>query len=175
MKYWPLFIQLLAAIPVLAQNDPEFPKGTVLYLSLQQGKTTTFNSSPELWVGGFGISPQFTVIPQRLRLGATGEFSYTNKQGSGLFGPRVALKVKTLKTEPLGSILNFQLQAEHLWGTRNQRLVGGSFTVEIFQLFSVHLSSHRDYKHDQWWFRGGIGVNVIHKKKSGSTDPLSKK
>ena len=173
MKNWILLYLLITVNIVKAQTDPEFPKGTVIYLSVQQGKSTSFDLSPDLWVGGIAFSPQYTVVPKHLRIGAVAEYVYTDKHSSGLFGPRLALKLKTIRTEPLGSLLNFQLQTDLLWGTRKQRLVGGGFAVEIFQLLTFNLTTHRDYVFSRWWFRAGIGVNLLHKRKSGSTDPLS--
>ncbi len=174
MKYSLLLFAFLSGGMLLAQNDPEFPKGAVMYLSAQQGKSTSFNSSPELWVGGISLSPQFTLLPQHLRAGAVAEWAYTKKQGSALFGPLLALKIKTVKKEPFGSILNIQLQADHLWGTRHQRMIGGGLTIEAIQLFCFNITAHRDYSLNQWWFRGGVGIDILHKRKSGSTDPFKK-
>lgn len=174
MKPGLLLFVLLTGTPGFSQQDPEFPKGTVIYLGFEQGKSTSFTSSPDLWVGSLSFSPQFTVIPKRLRVGGIAELAYTDKHTSALFGPRIALKIKTIKLESMGSLLNLQLQAEYLWGTRDQRMIGGGLTAEIFQLFTLGLAAHRDHSLEQWWFRAGLGVRLFHKKNTSPTgeDPM---
>lgn len=174
MRLLLLLFSCLVTIQVFSQADPEFPKGTVLYISAQQGINTSFDPGPDHYIGGMGLSGQFTIIPQHLRLGAGGEFVFTNKNFSGLIGPRLAWKIKTMKMEPLGSVLNLQLQAEHLWGTDQQRLIGGLFGIELAKMFSFQLMAHRDYQNDAWWFRAGVGYNLLRKKRKSptGTDPF---
>jgi hypothetical protein len=157
-----------------AQTDPEFPKGWVMYLEAQQGMATTFNSSPDIYVFSLGLAPAATVIPGHLRLGGTANLLYTNKNISAAFGPRAAWKIKTFNIDPLGSLFNLQLQVEHLWGTDKQKLFGGGPVIEAGQILSFSLTAHRDYCLNYWWFRAGLGFNLLHKKRKSptGTDPM---
>jgi hypothetical protein len=157
-----------------AQSDPEFPKGWVMYLEAQQGVVTAFNSSPDLFAASLSLSPQITIIPQHLRLGASGGVAFTNKEFSALFGPRVALKLKTIKLQRLGSLFNLQFQLEHLWGSRDERLFGGGLCFEIIQMLDLSIRAHRDYSLGNWWFQAGAGFNLLYKKRKSvtGTDPM---
>ncbi len=170
-----LAVSMLIAAAAKCQTEPEFPKGNVFYLGLTQGKNTAFNSSPDLWVGSFYFSPQFTVVPGHLRLGADAELVYTGKRTSFFAGPRIAWRIKTLKMPRLGSVLNLQLQADYLKGTKEKQcLYGGNFTIEFIQMLAFDLSAHREGNTDQWWFRAGLGIRLFYKKNRSSTgrDPL---
>ncbi|RYG53105.1 MAG: hypothetical protein EOO01_05225, partial [Chitinophagaceae bacterium] len=115
---------LLAQAPVV-KTDTEFPKEWELQFKLTNGLVTNFHSTaPDMYTGGLGLSAQYGVVPHKLRLGATAMAVYNNKKLGGLFGPSVALKLKSLDTKLFG-IGNIHLLAEHLWGTDKQRLLGG--------------------------------------------------
>lgn len=174
MKYLLSFLPVLIAWKSFSQTDPEFPRGAVLYLSAQQGLNTSFDASADHYIGGMGISAQYTVLPRHLRLGAGGELVFTNKDFSVLAGPRMAWRISTFQMKSLGSLMNLQIQAEHLWGTDDQKLIGGILGLEIFQMLSVQLLAHRDYEHDAWWYRAGIGWNLLRKKRKSptGTDPM---
>ncbi len=167
------FIFSLVYINTIAQTDPEFPKGAVMYLESHHGIATNFHNSPDLFVGYLSITPQVTIVPAHLRLGATAGLLFNNKKFDGLFGPNLVLKLKTLDVKPMGSILNLQLKLEHLWGTNKQKLIGGGLSAEIGQIVLIGLSLHRDYGLNYWWFQGGLGYNLLHKKKTAPADPLS--
>lgn len=158
-----------------AQKDPEFPKGFVLYLHAQDGMVTNFTTAPDLFVAGLGLTPQVTVIPGYLRLGATASAVFNNKKLDGLFGPNIGIKLASLKASNLGSILNLQLQLDHLWGTTHQKLLGGALQSEIGQILKISFSAHRDYGMNDWWFQGGIGFNLLHKKRKKLEDPMDNK
>ena len=168
-----IFVFTLMILCAAAQNNPEFPRGAVLYLQAKDGMVTRFSPSPELFVASLGINPQVTVVPGYLRVGGTAEGDYTSKKVEGLFGPNIAVRLATLSAKNLGSILNLQLQLDHLWGTNSRRLIGGSLQTEIGQAFQIIISAHRDYGYNTWWFRGGIGYNIIRKKRKGLEDPMS--
>jgi hypothetical protein len=163
---------VLLYLAVQAQKDPEFPKGWVLYMEVQQGLATNFTYSPDLYTGGLQLSPQVTIIEQKLRIGADAGLVYTNKQFSGTFGPKVTYKITTLNVKEFGSILNLQLEAAHLWGTNKQKLIGGAVKAEIGQLLLTGLTVYREYQFNYWWFQWGFGFNLAHKKKGPPVDPL---
>jgi hypothetical protein len=145
-----------------------------MLLEAQQGVSTRFNTMPDTYVFALGLSPAATIIPARLRLGATADFLYTNKRIAAAFGPRLAWKLKTFNLGELGSLFNLHLRLEQLWGTDKQRLFGGGPVIEAGQLFSFSLTAHRDYYLNYWWFRTGLGFNILHKKRKSATgtDPL---
>jgi len=173
MKSLLTFIFFLPIVYVTnAQKDTEFPKGWVIYLQAQQGMVTRFTTSPDLFVGGLRLSPQATLVPGLLRVGASAGAVFNNKTMNGLFGANVAIKLATINVMNLGSLLNLQLQAEHLWGTNHQKLAGGLLHIEVGQLLVLGLSVHRDYAIGNWWFQSGLGVNLLHKKKTTIEDPM---
>ena len=159
-------------ISATAQRDPEFPKGWVLYLQAHDGMVTNFTTAPDLFVAGLSLSPQLTVVPGLLRLGGTAGAIFNNKKIAGVFGPNLVIKLASLQANSLGSILNLQLQLEHLWGTSQQKLLGGLLQSEIGQFFRLGFSIHRDYGLNTWWFQGGLGYNLLRKKKKGIEDPM---
>ena len=144
-----------------AQNY-EFPKGWVLNLEYFNGLTTHFNSSPELYLTELRLSPQYTLVPKVLRLGAGAGLQYNNKNVSALFGPNLAIKIKTLSIEKFNSsLLNVQWVVENLWGTDKQCLIGTGLKTEIAQTLLISLTGHRDVKLDYWRFQFGLGLNLI--------------
>ena len=169
-----LIILFFLPLAIIAQEDPEFPRGGVFYLSAQHGVKTGFDENPDLFVGGVGISGQITLIPSHLRGGFYGDLAFTNKRFTFLVGPKLAWKIKTFQVKPLGSVFNLQLQAEFLKGSFGEKLLGGSVGLEIFQLFMIQVMTHRDLENQDWWFRAGLGWNLLHKKRRSATgsDPL---
>ena len=165
---------LLLTGTAYAQNDPEFPKGWVMYFEAQQGLRTTFDPRPDLFATSASLCPQITVVPAHFRIGGSAGLAFTDKQFSGMFGPRASLKLKTIRLKNLGSLFNLQLELEHLWGTRKERLFGGDLKLEIIQLLSLKLSAHRDHALGNWWFMAGAGINLFHKKRKSPTgdDPF---
>jgi hypothetical protein len=155
-----------------AQSDPEFPKGCVLYLQAHDGMVTNFTTAPDLFIAGLSLSPQVTIVPGLLRIGGTAGAIFNNKKTAGIFGPNLVLKLASVQANSLGSILNLQLQLEHLWGTSQQKLLGGLLQSEIGQFFRLGFSIHRDYGQNSWWFQGGLGYNLLRKKKKGIEDPM---
>jgi hypothetical protein len=62
------------------------------------------------------------------------------------------------------TVLNVQLIAEHLWGTKDQRLAGGGITAEAGQLATLSIKALRDYHLNTWWLQAGLGINLFPKK-----------
>lgn len=163
---------LILFFSAAAQTDTEFPKGWVMYLQSQLGTTTHSTSSPDLFLSSLRLSPQMTVVPGYLRLGATAAAVFNNKRADGTFGPNLVVKLASVNVQQLGSLLNLQLQLEHLWGTGKQKLLGGLLHAELGQLLIIGLSMHRDYGLNDWWFQGGIGYNLLRKKNKVLQDPM---
>ena len=144
----------------------EFPKGWVFPLELGQGSVTTFHNPPDLYLGSLTFIPQYTLIKSRLRIGAAAAGAYTNKRVYGLAGPHLALMLTDRPKVLSSTVLNVQLTAEHLWGTKEQRLAGGGLTAEVGQLATFSLKALRDYRLNAWWLQAAIGVNLFMKKPS---------
>lgn len=151
-----------------SQQPPmEFDKGMVLNLELLQGFTKT-KGTPELYLADLRLSPQWTVAPGVLRAGVTGGVFYNSSNVSAFGGPNLALNLKTVTAGEMGSLLNIQLVAEHLWGSDKQRLLGGGFRAEIGKKLLLSVLTHRDYKLNYWNVEFGVGINFLRKKVSST-------
>jgi hypothetical protein len=150
----------------VAAQDPEFPKNEfIMHLRLHNGMVTTFHSSPDLYVGGLQLIPQWTVVENHLRIGAVAGGFYAAKKLQALAGPTISLKLKTFSLNNMGSGGNINLSLDHLWGTEQQRLLGGSVNVDIFNLIVPGISVHRDYHLNNWWIQGTIAFRISKLKK----------
>lgn len=144
----------------------EFPKGWVFPLELGQGAVTTFDHSPDLYLGSLAFAPQYTLIKGRLRAGAAAGIAYTNKRIYGTAGPRLALMLTDKPKVLYSTVLNIQLLAEHLWGSKDQRLAGGGLALEAGQLGTLSVKALRDYRLNAWWLQLCLGINLFPKKPS---------
>ena len=144
-------------------QDTEFPKEWELQLRLQKGMATRFNSSPDLFTGSVAFVPQYTFIEHRLRGGIVTALNYSGKKWSGLFGPTVSLKIKTLQSRLFG-IGNIHLTADHLWGTDQQQMAGGGPYIELLHKLLIGFTAHRDYNRNSWLFQGNIAIRLNKSK-----------
>jgi hypothetical protein len=148
-----------------AQTDPEFPKGFIMYLKLHNGMVTNFKSDPDLYVGGIQLVPMFTVVEHRLRAGIVADGFYTSKKLQAAAGPVIAWKIKTLNAGAFGSAANINLTFDHLWGTEDERLVGGGINADLLNILLLGITAHRDYNLNTWWFQSSIGIRISKKPK----------
>jgi hypothetical protein len=157
-----LTIALSCVYFTAAAQDPEFPKKEfIMHLKLHSGLVTDFHSgSPDLFVGGIQLVPQFTVIENHLRIGVIGDGLYTGKKIQAAFGPTVSLKLKTFDLKKLGSGGNINLSLDHLWGTKQERLIGGGINLDLLNLIVMGISAHRDYNLKTWWFQTSFGFRI---------------
>ena len=153
---------LVPFMDIAAQSsDPEFRKGWLLNAGLTNTVITNFHGSqPDAFAGGLYINPQATIIPNLLRGGAYVGTVYENKQLSGLFGPMVALKLKSLKVGYFGTIANLHLMGSAQWGTQGQALAGGGLGLEIAKLAHLGLSVQRNYSQSNWWIQSFIAIRL---------------
>jgi hypothetical protein len=163
LRIVPLLV--LFAATASAQSDTEFPKGFIMYLKLNNGLVTQFNSSPDLYTGGLHLLPEFTVVEHLLRAGANVGAFYTDKKVQGCAGPLLSLKLKSIKAKEFGTLGNINLTAEHLWGTDEQRLIGAGINLDLLNKLVIGFSAHRDYNLNTWWFQNGIAFRISKKKK----------
>lgn len=156
---------LLLTIKTSAQDDPEFPKGFIMYVKLNNGLVTEFNSNPDLYTGGIQLIPAFTVVEHKLRAGAIFGIFYTDKKLQVAGGPVLSLKLKTFNAKPFGSAGNINFTLEHLWGSGDQRLFGGGLNIDLLNKIVIGISAHRDYNLNAWWFQNGVALRISKKKK----------
>lgn len=163
----PLLTGCLLAISVLAAaQDPEFPKNEfIMHLRWHNGMITSFNSSPDLFVGGLQLVPQWTVIENHVRVGFVGGGFYANKKLQALAGPTISVKLKTFSLKNFGSGGNINLSFDHWWGTNQQRLLGGALNVDLLNFIVLGMSVHRDYHLSSWWLQGTVGFRISKVKK----------
>jgi hypothetical protein len=144
----------------------EFPKNEfIMHLRLHNGMVTNFKSSPDLYVGGLQLVPQYTIAENVLRAGIIAGGFYTGKKLQGEAGPTVSFKLKTIVLKSFGSGGNINLSLDHLWGTEQQRLLGGGLNIDLLNFIVVGVSVHRDYNLNNWWLQASIGARVSKVKK----------
>jgi len=160
-----LFCCLLTS-HIFAQNDPEFPKGFIMYAKLHNGMVTNFKSAPDLYVGGVQLVPMFTVLEHKLRAGIVADGFYTDKKLQVATGPILAWKIKTINAGVFGSAANINLTFDHLWGTEDERLVGAGINADLLNLVLLGITAHRDYNLNTWWFQSSIGIRISKKPKT---------
>lgn len=156
----------LLAGRVVAQNDPEFPKGFIMYAKLHNGMVTNFTNAPDLYVGGVQLVPLVTVVEHRLRAGIIADGFYTNNKIQAAAGPTLAWKIKTINAGSFGSAANINLSVDHLWGTEDQQLFGAGINADLLNLLIIGITAHRDYNLNNWWFQSSLGIRVSKKKKT---------
>ena len=156
----------LLGMSVMASSQ-EFPKNEfVLHLRLHNGMITNFKSSPDLYTGGLQLIPQYTIVENLLRAGIIGGVFYTGKKLQGEAGPTVSFKLKTIALKSFGSGGNINLSLDHLWGTEQQRLLGGGLNIDLLNFIIVGISIHRDYNLNNWWLQASIGARISKVKKT---------
>jgi hypothetical protein len=167
MRYFFCFLFAVSMTSVCTAQDPEFPaKEFIMHLRLHNGMITNFKSSaPDLYAGGMQLIPQFTVVKNKLRLGAVGGVFYASKNIQALIGPTVSLKLKSINAGIFGSGGNIHLSFDHLWGTKKQRLIGGGFNLDIANKIVLNFTIHRDYKLNSWWLGQGVSFRISKVKK----------
>lgn len=166
MKTALLAVWLLATAAIASAQDPEFPaKEFIMHLRLHNGMVTTFKSSSDLYAGGLQLVPQWTVVENRLRIGLVAGGFYTAKKLQGSFGPTVSLKLKTIALKSFGSGGNINLSLDHLWGTGQQRLLGGGLNMDMLNFIVAGISLHRDYRLNNWWLQGTLAFRISKVKK----------
>jgi len=143
-------------------QDPEFPKQEfTLHAKLHNGFITNFHSNaPDQYVGGIQIVPQFVIIENRLRGGIIADGFYSGKKVQAAVGPTLSYKLATIQLKKFGSGGNLHLSLDHLWGTNNQRLLGGGLNIDLLNFVTTGISAHRDYNLNTWWFQTSFGIRI---------------
>lgn len=161
-----LLLLLLGAVALRAsaQADPEFRKEFLLVLKTENGLTTNFKKGTDPSVLSLTLVPQFTLVEHHLRGGLTAGMFYQNQRVQTLIGPSLFWKLKTLNAAVFGSVANIHLSAEHLWGSRSQRLIGGGIHLDALNKITLGPLIHRDYGTNQWWFRFSVGYRLTKPK-----------
>jgi hypothetical protein len=167
MKHFIATLLLLASFHIAAaQNDPEFQKEFILHLKFHSGMVTNFRSSAkDVYVGGFQLVPQYTIVQHLIRAGIIADGLYTGKKLQAAFGPTASIKIKTLYAKPFGSAGNIFINVDHLWGTQHQRLFGGGINADLANKIVIGISAHRDYHLNTWWLQSTLGFRISKLKK----------
>ena len=160
-----LMFVFVANNKLCAQTDPEFKKGFILHLQLQQGVQTNFHRGADLYVASVMAMPQFTVIPSKLRVGAATGFYYLNKKFLPAAGPLLTYKLKTFQAGAMGSFANVNLRAEHLWLPDKKTIAGLGLQLDLLNKLQISLMAHRAYLQNEWWFQTGLGLRLSKIKK----------
>ena len=99
-----------------------------------------------------------------LRAGVIADGFYTNKKIQGAFGPSLSLKLTTFKANlqgaTVGGVGNLNLIVDNLWGTNQQRLLGGGLILDLGNKITIGITAHRDYMLNTWWFQNEIGIRI---------------
>jgi hypothetical protein len=154
-----------------ALSQTEFPKEFIAHLRLHSGMITGAGNTPDIFVGGLQVIPQFTLVEHKVRGGIVAGAAYSYKKLSGMFGPTVSLNIKEFKGGHFGSLGNLHINADHLWGTNEQRLLGGGLNLDLLNKLIVSLSAHRDYHLNNWWIQSGIAFRISKVKQPKETFP----
>ncbi len=141
----------------------DFPKGWAVPFELGQGFVRPAGG-PELYLVGLQVTPQLTVIENRMRLGFTAGGFYNANRIGGLAGPHLAVKLAQGKPILTASSYNIHVFGEYLWGTGQQQLPGGGIGIETSNLLALSLKLHRDIIHQSTWFQFGIAFSPFIKK-----------
>jgi hypothetical protein len=161
MRTMLLGVLLLCFVKQGITQDPEFPKNEfIMHLKMHNGMVTNFTSSPDVYVGGLQLVPQFSVVANRLRVGLIADAYYTGKKLQAAAGPTISFKLKTFEVKKFGSGGNINLSLDHLWGTQQQRLFGGGLNIDLLNFIVVGLNLHRDYNLNSWWVQGSFGFRI---------------
>ncbi len=170
MKYYLRFfvpLMIYCVLYIRGQAQPtEFAPGFVMHASLHSGFISSFSNSPELYVGGLQVIPQYTVIPGKMRAGIVAGAFYAAKNIEAEFGPNISVKLKTFNAGPMGSAANIHLSASHLWTTGKQKLIGGGIHADLLNRLVVGLTAHRDYEYKTWWLQSAIAIRISRTKKT---------
>ena len=158
----PTILLFLISFKSMAQDqDPEFPTEFIMHLKLHNGMVTNFKgNSPDQYVGGIQLVPQYTIVKRLIRGGVILDGFYTGKKLQAAAGPTLSIKLKTLHAKPFGSAGNIHLNIDHLWGTEKQRLLGGGINADIGNRLVLGLSLHRDYNLNNWWLQNTLGLRI---------------
>lgn len=159
-----LLSYLLFIGSLIAQDDPEFPKGSIIYFRLHNGMITTFHSPPDQYVAGVQLVPQITIIPSKLRAGVIAGGFYANKKLQAALGPTLSWKLKSFNAGVFGTAGNLHLSLDHLWGTDKQRLAGGGLNLDLLNKLTLSITTHRDYNLNTWWIQTAMGIRISRKK-----------
>jgi hypothetical protein len=160
-----LFLIAFLFCKSLVAQDTEFKKGFIMHAKLHNGMLTNFSKSPDLYVGGLQLVPQFTVLPHKVRAGVIAGAFYAGKKVELQAGPTVSLKLKTINASVFGSAANINVALNHLWGSGRQKLIGSGFYIDLLNKLELGLTSHRDYYLNAWWFQTSLGIRINKNKK----------
>ncbi len=140
-----------------------------MHLKLGSG-LVAIPSGPELFVGSLDLRPQWTLVPFRVRGGLVAGGFYSGRRVNGLGGLTASVKLTEFKAGYFGSIGNLHLSADHLWGTKEQRLAGLGLNLDLGNRIVIGFAGHRDYALANWWWTSSLAVRLSRVKSKTETD-----
>ncbi|MVN77544.1 hypothetical protein GO988_14505 [Hymenobacter sp. HMF4947] len=157
---------MLAAPPARAQEMPA-GKGPVFMAELGQG----FNRSSggnTLYLATLQVAPQWTVVPERLRLGPVVGVFYPGTRVGALAGGRATLKVIEGQKFLLASSFHVHLLGEYLpavWTHSDtwRQWVGVGIGLETSSLLGVAFKVHRDFQTPTTYGQFTLALNLRYK------------
>jgi hypothetical protein len=78
------------SIPLSLYRKQSF-KRIIAHLRLHSGMITGAGNTPDIFVGGLQVIPQFTLVEHKVRGGIVAGAAYSYKKLSGMFWPTVSL------------------------------------------------------------------------------------
>lgn len=159
-------LALLLMKTSIAQIDGEFPKEFIMHIKLHNGMVSQLNSTPNLYLGGLQVVPQYTIVKNKMRAGLIADVYYTGNQLQAAIGPTFSFKVKCFNLNPFGSGGNLHINLDHLWGTNEERLFGGGINLDLLNKVVIGFTAHRDYHLNNWWFQNSIGIRISKLKRA---------
>jgi hypothetical protein len=173
MKTTALLCLLVISDSVLAQAITEFKKGYVVPLEIHQGFLKSSNT-PELYLIGIQVAPQWTIWEKHLRLGPSIGGYYSADKITGVIGPRATIKLLEGPRAINSATFNVHLLTEYLFGTDKQRLLGGGVGGELYRIFgrnvSLTIQYHRDLQNNVSMFRTGLSISLDKYKRIDIND-----
>jgi hypothetical protein len=165
--------KVLVAVLVLMMSSrvsaqTEFEKGFIIHARLHSGMIT--HPEADIFVGGLQVIPQVTIVEHTLRGGVVIGGIYSFKEINGLFGPTLSLKIMEFPASVFGSAGNLHVNADYLWGTEDQRLVGGGINLDLLNKIIEHNCSH-DHNLSDWWFQSAIAFKIFNTKQKEGDFP----
>lgn len=164
---WRKRILVLTGLSVsIALSDPSLASGEIakrfsIPFEISDGLIRT-KTGPDLYTASVRLQPTFSLIKNRLGVGATLGTAYVNPGISALAGGRVVLEIGRFSMMH-ADLAAFRLVGEALWGTHDERLLGGAaeldFGADGVLLLTLRYARDLEHEFDLWQF--GVGINLV--------------
>lgn len=153
---------------VVSVRAQEIPKGLALTAELGQGFSHV-RGGDDRYLATWQLSPQWTILPGRLRAGPTLGLFYPGTRVGALAGGRLTWRVVQGPPIFLGSSFHVHLLGEYLplvWTSPDtwRQWVGVGVGVETSNLLSLSIKFHRDFATPVTYGQLAVAFNLFYKK-----------